>query len=165
MATILENRARISQNLQKESEQGAGLKQHAPITTVKDIIRSLQKGRDPARTSRDFGVDLAVVKKLEGIYAVPVDNSDGIVCTYFGILIDWLTERVNGLLNDDRYTRPGNLIPSPTSTFRVEQTTSLHPLDALREYAFLYIPPSLFILFHRESLRFASNTTSPEAKD
>jgi hypothetical protein len=81
MSTILENRSRISQSLQKESEQGAGLKQHASITTVKDIVRSLQKGRDPVRTSRDFGVDLGVVKKLEGIYAVPVDNSDGIVCS------------------------------------------------------------------------------------
>jgi hypothetical protein len=111
-------------------------------------------------------VDLGVVKKLEGIYAVPVDNSDGIVCAYFGILINWLTKRVNGLLNDDRYTRPNFGYPSqPTSTHRVGGITLLRPLNALREYTFLYIPPPFFIVSRRESHRFASNTTSPEAKD
>jgi hypothetical protein len=35
--------------------------------------------------------------------------------------------------------------PPPNSTFRVEQTSVLRPLDALREYAFLYIPPSLLL--------------------
>jgi len=55
------------------------LKAHAQIAHIKEIILSLQKGRDPNRISREFKVDPSVVKKLSEYYAVPVDNADGIV--------------------------------------------------------------------------------------
>jgi len=80
MAAILQNRARISQTLQEETENRAvPLKTHAQIAHIKKIILSLQKGGDPNRISREFKLDPSVVKKLSGYYAVPVDNADGIV--------------------------------------------------------------------------------------
>jgi len=77
--TILQNRAKISQAEQEETENRKGLRKHIPISIVKEIIISNNRGWDPSRISKDYKVDPSVIKKLEKYYAIPKDNADGIV--------------------------------------------------------------------------------------
>lgn len=99
MGTILQNRARISQTLQEEMDNTAvPLKQHAQIAHIKEIVQSVQKGRDPERISREFKVHPSVIQKLSGYYAVPVDNADGIVLltVHFLEIIEYIWLTVKG---------------------------------------------------------------------
>ena len=120
MAAILQNRARISQTLQEETENTAiSLKSHAQIAHIKEIILSLQKGQDPNRIGREFSVDLSLVQKLSGYYAVPVDNADGIVSRPRVIyrLFDICfanANRVNGPVKSEKYAYKGAILGYPT---------------------------------------------------
>jgi hypothetical protein len=79
MTTILKNRADISHSLDSEIQDPQGLRKHISISIVKEIVKARRKGWDPARISKEYNVDPSVIAKLEGIIAIPVTNSEGIV--------------------------------------------------------------------------------------
>lgn len=82
MLTILRNRASITQTINEEADNKNGLRKHVPIAIVKDILRAQERGWDASRISKEYKVDPSVIEKLGRHIAIPVDNADGVVCSF-----------------------------------------------------------------------------------
>jgi hypothetical protein len=82
MMTILKNRSDLSQSLDDEIQNPQGSRKHVSVAIIAEIIKARQKGWDSARISKEYNVDPSVIKKLDGTIAIPIINSDGVVCYY-----------------------------------------------------------------------------------
>lgn len=119
--TILKNRTDLSQSLDDEIQNPQGSRKHVSVAIISEIIKARQKGWDAARITKEYNVDPTVVTKLEGTVAIPVINSDGVVCSYTTqelMILERVATEMSKYIHNSGY--PGNTYLSTMNDLKIQ---------------------------------------------